>query len=35
MRVGKAEEDFGEGGVGKEVWEELHGVGAEGGDIVV
>lgn len=33
--VGEAEEDGGEGGCGKEVGEEFHGVGAEDGDILV
>lgn len=35
VRVGEAEEDFGEAGAGEEVGEEFHGVGAEGGDVGV
>lgn len=35
MRVGEAEEEQAEGGAGEEVGEEFHGVGAEGGDVVV
>lgn len=35
VRVGEAEENFGEGGLGEEVGEEFHGVGAESGDVVV
>lgn len=35
MRVREAEEELGEGVAGEEVGEELHGVGAEGGDVAV
>lgn len=35
VRVGEAEEEEAEGGAGEEVREEFHGVGAEGGDVVV
>lgn len=35
MRVGEAEEDLREGGAVEEVGEEFHGVGAEGGDVLV
>lgn len=35
MRVWEAEEEEAEGSAGEEVGEEFHGVGAEGGDVVV
>lgn len=35
VRVGEAEEDFGELGFVEEVGEEFHGVAAEGGDVLV
>lgn len=35
MRVREAEEELGEGVAGEEVGEELHSVGAEGGDVAV
>lgn len=35
VRVGEAEEDAAQGGVGEVVWEEFHGVCAEGGDVLV
>ena len=35
VRVGEAEEDFGELGFVEEVGEEFHGVGAEDGDVLM
>lgn len=35
VRVGEAEEDTAEGVVWEVVWEEFHGVCAEGGDVLV
>ena len=35
VRVREAEEEMGERGAGEEVGEEFHGVGAEGGDVLV
>lgn len=35
MRIRKAKKDLGELGFAKEVWEELHSIGAEAGNVLI